>query len=79
MDIIVFYGRQEFIVELKTWRGPKRHREGLAQLLSYMESRNQQKGWLVTFCFLHSRVKTIEEYTRTVACADEREIYSVVV
>lgn len=47
MDIVVFYGRREYIVELKLWPGPKKHEEGLRQLLNYMESRGQKKGWLL--------------------------------
>lgn len=47
MDIVVFYGRREYIVELKLWSGPKKHEEGLRQLLNYMESRGQKKGWLL--------------------------------
>lgn len=79
MDIAIFYGREEFIVELKVWHGFQKHLEGLAQLLSYMESRNQKRGWLLTFCFLAGREKTIKDYTKIVTCADDREIYSVVV
>lgn len=79
MDIVVFYGRREYIVELKLWPGPKKHEEGLRQLLNYMESRGQKKGWLLTFCFLKNREKRIEEYTRTENCLGDKSIYSVVV
>ncbi len=79
MDIVVFYGREEFIVELKVWRGFQRHQAGLEQLLSYMESRGQKKGWLLTFCFLENREKTIKDYTRTLRFDQNQEIYSVVV
>lgn len=79
MDIVVFYGRREYIIELKLWSGPKKHEEGLRQLLNYMESRGQKKGWLLTFCFLKNREKRIEEYTRTENCLGDKSIYSVVV
>lgn len=36
----------------KIWHGPKKHQDGIEQLLEYMESRGQKKGWLLTFCFL---------------------------
>lgn len=79
MDILVFYGHQEFIIELKTWHGPKKHQDGIEQLLEYMESRGQKKGWLLTFCFLESREKIMENYTKTVKYIGDREIHSVVV
>lgn len=79
MDIVVFYGRHEYIIELKIWHGPKKHADGLEQLLGYMESRGQKKGWLLTFCFLESREKRIEDYTRSVEYIEDKEIYSVVV
>lgn len=79
MDVVVFYGRQEYIIELKVWHGPKRHGDGLEQLLEYMESRGQKKGWLLTFCFLESREKTGMDYTRSIEYDGEKEIYSVVV
>lgn len=79
MDLVVFYGRREYIVELKLWSGSKRHGEGMEQLLEYMESRGQKKGWLLTFCFLKNREKRVEEYTRKVEYVGDRTIYSVVV
>lgn len=79
MDIVVFYGNREMIVELKVWHGSRKHRDGLEQLLEYMESRGQKKGWMLTFCFLENREKRMEEYTRTIECIGDKEIYSVVV
>lgn len=79
MDIVVFYGKQEYIVELKLWSGPRNHGEGVEQLMGYMESRGQKKGWLLTFCFLKNREKRMEEYTRTMEYAGEKSVYSVVV
>ncbi|NBJ03249.1 hypothetical protein D3Z62_24965 [Lachnospiraceae bacterium] len=78
-DLMKAEYRREYIVELKLWSGPKKHEEGLRQLLNYMESRGQKKGWLLTFCFLKNREKRIEEYTRTEKCLGDKSIYSVVV
>lgn len=78
-DLMKAEYRREYIVELKLWSGPKKHEEGLRQLLNYMESRGQKKGWLLTFCFLKNREKRIEEYTRTENCLGDKSIYSVVV
>lgn len=79
MDIVVFYGKREYILELKLWHGPKGFSEGIDQLVGYMESRGQTRGWLLTFCFLEGREKRIEDYTREVYDADGKRIYSVVV
>ncbi len=78
-DLMKAEYRREYIVELKLWSGPKKHEEGLRQLLNYMESRGQKKGWHLTFCFLKNREKRIEEYTRTENCLGDKSIYSVVV
>ena len=78
-DLMKAEYRREYIVELKLWSGPKKHEEGLRQLLNYMESRGQKKGWLLTFGFLKNREKRIEEYTRTENCLGDKSIYSVVV
>lgn len=79
MDMVVFYGNKEYIIELKCWYGPKKHQEGMEQLLEYMQSRGQKKGWMLTFCFLESREKRMEEYTRSMECVGDKEIYSVLV
>lgn len=52
MDIVVAYGGEEFIIELKLWRGSKYRADGIRQLEAYMDSRRQEKGYLVSFSFL---------------------------
>ncbi|MEZ3437183.1 MAG: AAA-like domain-containing protein [Lachnospiraceae bacterium] len=79
MDIVIFYGKREYILELKIWHGEKRFEEGLAQLTDYMESRGQTEGWLLAFCFNEKREKKIEEYTREIKDLRGNTIYSVVV
>lgn len=49
MDIQVFYGREEFIVELKLWRGEAYERKGYDQLVDYLEARDAQQGYMVSF------------------------------
>lgn len=51
MDLIVTYGNEEFIVELKIWRGDKYERTGLEQLSEYLNIRGKKEGYLVTFDF----------------------------
>ncbi|MCP4219803.1 MAG: PD-(D/E)XK nuclease family protein, partial [bacterium] len=49
LDIVVTWGSSRYIVELKIWRGPKAHEEGLLQLKDYLERTNMSKGYLVIF------------------------------
>ncbi len=51
MDLIVTYGREEFVVELKIWRGDKYEQRGRDQLSEYLATRGKDEGYLVTFDF----------------------------
>ena len=51
MDLIVTYGRKEFVVELKIWRGEKYEERGRDQLADYLTTRGLDEGYLVTFDF----------------------------
>ena len=51
MDLVVTYGREEFIVELKIWRGDKYEQAGREQLSEYLAIRGKNEGYLVTFNF----------------------------
>lgn len=51
MDLVVTYGSEEFIIELKIWRGDKYEEQGRDQLASYLTTRGTAEGYLVTFDF----------------------------
>ena len=51
MDLVVNYDRQEFIIELKIWRGEKYEISGRDQLSDYLAARGMDEGYLVTFDF----------------------------
>jgi len=51
MDLVVDFGRDQFIVELKLWRGDSLHQEAYDQLIGYMESKKALNGYLLTFDF----------------------------
>ena len=51
MDVIVIYGDEEFVIELKIWKGQKLHEDSKKQLLGYMTHRLVDKGYLLTFDF----------------------------
>jgi hypothetical protein len=51
MDIVVDFGPQQFIVELKLWRGEAYLAEGYEQLCGYLESKHTESGYMLTFDF----------------------------
>lgn len=50
MDIVVFYGTQSFIVELKIWHGQSAANDAYDQLVGYLESQERRVGYLLSFC-----------------------------
>jgi hypothetical protein len=57
MDLIVFYGNEEHIVELKIWHGQKKEAEAYSQLAGYLDARGQRRGYLISFCNLKNPPK----------------------
>ena len=51
MDLVVTYGQQEFVIELKIWRGEQYEQRGRDQLADYLSTRGMTEGYLVTFDF----------------------------
>ena len=51
MDIVVDFGRDQFIIELKLWRGEQYEREAYEQLLGYIDSKKALTGYLLIFDF----------------------------
>jgi len=51
MDLVVDFGQDQFIIELKIWRGETAQEKAYDQLLGYMDSKKAQCGYLVTFDF----------------------------
>lgn len=58
MDLVVTYGSEEYIIELKIWRGEKYEEQGRDQLASYLTTRGTAEGYLVTFDFSKKRKNT---------------------
>jgi len=50
-DVIVDYKTEQFIVELKLWYGEASHEKALEQLAGYLDSKNKNTGYLLTFDF----------------------------
>ncbi|MCL2059073.1 MAG: AAA-like domain-containing protein [Oscillospiraceae bacterium] len=51
MDIVVDFGNEQFIIELKLWKGEAEHSKAYEQLAGYMDSKNLSTGFLLTFDF----------------------------
>ena len=51
MDIIVDFGHEQFIIELKLWKGEAEHNKAYEQLAGYMEGKGYKEGYLLTFDF----------------------------
>jgi hypothetical protein len=76
MDIVIDFGQEQFIVELKLWKGEARMEEAYEQLAGYMESKGASSGYLLTFDF---RKETTKERKAEWVQVGDRRIFSVVV
>ena len=50
-DVVVDYLGQQYVVELKIWRGNSYHECGEQQLANYLDFFHLKTGYLVSFCF----------------------------
>jgi len=76
MDVVVDYGRESFIIELKLWKGEKAQGKAYEQLLDYMNSKRLNKGYLLTFDFRKDKNK--ETKCEWVKIGD-KQIFEVIV
>lgn len=76
MDIVVVYGKEEFIIELKIWHGDQYRRDGIKQLENYLDSRGNENGYLVSFSFMKHK-----EYTKAYLRKEEtkKNIFEIIV
>ena len=51
MDLVINYLKQQFILEVKLWYGESRHEDAYKQLAGYLQSKNMDCGYLLTFDF----------------------------
>lgn len=50
-DVIVDYHGEQFIIEMKIWRGKEYHERGEAQLVDYLDIYQKQTGYMLSFNF----------------------------
>ena len=63
MDLVVTYGRKEFVIELKIWHGEKYEERGREQLAGYIATRGLAEGYLVTFDFSKNKMPAEPHWT----------------
>jgi hypothetical protein len=76
MDIVVDYGKDEFILELKIWHGEAACAKAFAQILDYMRQKNADTGYLLTFDFRRDRENPSKAEWVDI---DGKRVFSVVV
>jgi hypothetical protein len=74
MDLVINYNGEEFILELKIWKGKKYQKDGHKQLLGYMDSRTSETGYLLTFDFRQQ--KTQKEHW---IASDSKKIFEIII
>lgn len=74
LDLVITYNNFKYIIEMKIWRGPKYHEDGLKQLCDYLDINELNKGYLLIFNFNKNK-QFIEE--RIEVCG--KDIFSVYV
>ncbi|MCL2284598.1 MAG: AAA-like domain-containing protein [Fibromonadales bacterium] len=57
MDVIIDFGSEQFIIELKIWKGEQKHEKAHEQLIEYLNSKNKSEGYLLTFDFRKKKAK----------------------
>jgi len=51
LDLVIIYNNFKYIIEMKIWRGPKYHEDGINKLCDYLDIHNLDKGYLLVFNF----------------------------
>jgi hypothetical protein len=78
MDLVIDYDKQQFILEIKRWYGNSKHQDAYEQLANYLKSKNTGCGYLLTFDFRKTSVKT-DNYLSQWIEYDGKQIFDVVV
>ena len=76
MDVVVDFGADQFIIEMKLWKGEAAQEKAYEQLLGYMDKKNMEKGYLLTFDFRKEKAREFSsEWTRI----NGKDIFEVIV
>lgn len=74
MDIVITYGSEKHIVELKIWNGEAYRLKGLEQLSAYMKEQKVEKGYLLVFNFNKNK-----KYSKEWIEINDKKVLEVVV
>jgi hypothetical protein len=62
-DVVVDYLGEQFIIELKIWRGPRYNTDGEQQISEYLEHFGLDTGYMLSFNFNQDKVQGLKEVT----------------
>ena len=79
MDVVVDFGRDQFIVELKLWKGEAEHNRAYEQLAGYMKSKGVSTAYLLTFDFRKNAEKQPRAKHAKWVDFDGKKIFDVIV
>ena len=74
MDVVITYGEEQHIVELKIWHGENYEMEALEQLAGYLDAKRESKGYLISYSFNKNKA-----YTKEWKKYEGKNIYAIVV
>ena len=60
-DLVIDYLGEQFVVELKIWRGNAYHERGERQLSAYLDYFHLKKGYMLSFCFNKNKEVGVKE------------------
>jgi len=60
-DVIVDYQGEQFVIEMKLWRGDAYHARGEEQLKGYLDYYHLEKGYMLSFCFCKKKQIGVRE------------------
>lgn len=62
-DVVVDYNGEQFVIELKLWRGNAYHERGEEQLLRYLDYYHLEIGYMISFNFNKNKQTGVKEIT----------------
>ncbi|MBU3127892.1 GxxExxY protein [Clostridium tagluense] len=74
LDLVITYNKFKYIIEMKIWRGPKYHEDGVKQLCDYLDIHGLHKGYLLVFNFNKNK-----EFKEELINVKGKDIFSVFV
>ena len=74
MDLVIDYGGERFVVELKIWRGNAYNERGEKQLAAYLDYFHMKKGYMLSYNFNKAKTQGI----RHIQLGDKELIEAVV-